>query len=599
MASGSNPYTLDRGAGTCHGVHVNSTNTTQVREVTTVVRSAVIRGVRFHSSTTVGGSATTIACAVYLQHVIGADIDVEHFGFTRAAVEVRFSRDVAVKAQNIGNSNGSVWERSCQDSRIEVTRRQSSNARFHSSGTPRAELYVDYMSTAGVYTGDVVGGVCGAEFVGYADAYVPRFHASNMDTTERVSDDATRLPDLNGSQAIGGGITIRAIQTGTTYDETPYGIVFGDVHLSQCGGPAADGQQPAFYAVNCQGLKIASLTIENKASDATSAAPYRAGGVLLHDVYLAQIDSLQTTGVENALEVYGSWVRAHIGVWHWDPTNASTNQQIAIRWGLGADGTSQPISVTVGRMVCTDTPTYLIANLNGTTPDDRSRAALDIGELIIENKTSVGSNYGRVRWFIGADSYTPATGELAEIIPPQDVTFDNATDVWSAAAHGLANGTPVYVRAAPAGGTLPTGYTQTTVYWVVNRAAGTFQLSTTKGGSAYTGGTTNGSATIQVVPAIPAIRTPSSGPAAARRHVVVVNGSSFGSGPLPAGYYLCSLGPMCMVRTADAAMAGDLLEVAASTGVANNNLAASDPYAVVIGAKPAASVGVVQCRRIG
>jgi hypothetical protein len=601
VESGTGPYIADKAIGATHGANVDASNTTQVREVTTVVRDVVVTGVRFHSAQSVGGAATTMAAAILLEHVVGANISIEASGFSRAAVEWHFSRDCSVSVTGCGGNNGLCWERTSQESRVHVVNK-AGGLRCHTLGTPRAMLYVDYLSAGGQYTGDIQNCVVGAEFVGYIDAFVPRFHVTDADCTERVNRDAARLLDVGGSQGVGAGIMIRGIQTGTTFDESPYGMVMGEIHLLQCGGPTTDAAQLAWLAVDTHGIKISSLTIENKGGDATVTEPYRTGGAMWVDTYSAQIDSYQTSGVENALAFYGSWNRLHIGTWRWDPVNAHTNMQIALRWGMVGDGATggQPIAVSIGRMLCPDTPTFIIANLNGVTVNDLSRDGLEIGELLIDNKTAKGSNYGRVRWFVGGDSYAPATGELAEIIPPQVATFDNGTDVWSCAAHGLANGTPVYVRAQPNDGAavLPTGYTATTIYWVVNRAAGSFQLSTTKGGAAYTGGSTNGTADIEVVPAIPAIRAPSTGPAAALRHVVVVNGSSFGSGPLPAGYYLCSLGPMCMVRTDDVAHAGDTLEVAASTGLANNNLAAADPFALVLGAKSAAAAGIVQCRRV-
>lgn len=599
VASGTNPYVIDKGAGAPHGAHVDASNTTQVREVTSLVRDIVVTGIKLHSSTTIGGAATQIACGIYVQHVINVHIDVEGYGFSRSAVEARFSRDCKIRGVDRGNCNGVVWERSCQESRISVTRPAGGN-RFHANGIPRATLYVDYMSAGGVYEGDILGCVVGAEFVGYIDAQVPKLRVVDADTTERVSRDATRLPDLGGSQGVAGGLTIRAIQTGTTFDETPYGMVMGDVYLSQCGGPGSDGQQPSMLVVNTKGLLINCLVIENKGSDVTVTTPNRVGGAMFYDSYVATINMFETNGIEGALIIYGNFNAVHIGTWRYDPAHAFGSAQNAICWGMQGDGTIPPCAVNIGKMVCADTPTRLLVNQGGVTGiADTSRDSITIGELIIENVSAQGANYGRCRIHIAANGYTPATGELAEIIPPQVVTFANSTDVWSCVGHGLRNETPVYVRAQPnSAGVIPTGYSATTVYWIVNRADDTFQLSTTKGGAAFTGGSTDGTATIEITTAIPAIRTPTSGPASSYRHVVVVNGSGFGLGPSPTGYYFCSAGPMCMIRTDDVAHFGDLLEVFASTGLANNDLASSDPYAIVEGFKTSATAGVVQCRRV-
>lgn len=58
--------------------------------------------------------------------------------------------------------------------------------------------------------------------------------------------------------------------------------------------------------------------------------------------------------------------------------------------------------------------------------------------------------------------------------------FDDTTETFTANAHGLANGTRVWISA----GTLPTGFSVSTNYYVVNTAANTFQLSATQGGAA-------------------------------------------------------------------------------------------------------------------
>lgn len=59
----------------------------------------------------------------------------------------------------------------------------------------------------------------------------------------------------------------------------------------------------------------------------------------------------------------------------------------------------------------------------------------------------------------------------------------DAGDVFTAAAHGMANGTKVAFKADP-GQTLPTGITANTVYFVVGQTTNTFQVAATSGGSA-------------------------------------------------------------------------------------------------------------------
>lgn len=62
-------------------------------------------------------------------------------------------------------------------------------------------------------------------------------------------------------------------------------------------------------------------------------------------------------------------------------------------------------------------------------------------------------------------------------------TATASTDTIASFAHGLANTDRVFV-AAPAGSSLPTGLSATTLYFVVGAATDTFQLSTTSGGAA-------------------------------------------------------------------------------------------------------------------
>lgn len=57
---------------------------------------------------------------------------------------------------------------------------------------------------------------------------------------------------------------------------------------------------------------------------------------------------------------------------------------------------------------------------------------------------------------------------------------DTTADTFKCAAHGLANDDRVVFY----GSALPAGVTQGTVYWVINSATNTFQVSSTQGGAA-------------------------------------------------------------------------------------------------------------------
>lgn len=76
--------------------------------------------------------------------------------------------------------------------------------------------------------------------------------------------------------------------------------------------------------------------------------------------------------------------------------------------------------------------------------------------------------------------YYPAGG-----FTPMEATLDQSTDVFTSFAHGLTNGQQVLVYDVMTAG-LPTGFTEGTVYFVVNATTDTFQLSATSGGSAIT-----------------------------------------------------------------------------------------------------------------
>ena len=82
---------------------------------------------------------------------------------------------------------------------------------------------------------------------------------------------------------------------------------------------------------------------------------------------------------------------------------------------------------------------------------------------------------------------------------PKTFTAVNATDVFTATAHGMTNGTKV--RVSNSGGALPAGLVAGTNYFTIAVAANTFQLSATLGGAAVnvtTDGT--GTQTVQPVP---------------------------------------------------------------------------------------------------
>lgn len=79
---------------------------------------------------------------------------------------------------------------------------------------------------------------------------------------------------------------------------------------------------------------------------------------------------------------------------------------------------------------------------------------------------------------------TTPTGDILDITDTgSNATFtvDDSTDVFTSAGHGLSNGDIIQVSTT---GTLPTGLSASTNYYIINKTTDTFQVSTAEGGSA-------------------------------------------------------------------------------------------------------------------
>jgi len=83
---------------------------------------------------------------------------------------------------------------------------------------------------------------------------------------------------------------------------------------------------------------------------------------------------------------------------------------------------------------------------------------------------------GTLQALITLDGADAANGVNAEF------TATNATNLLTSVMHGLVDGRSLEV--SNSGGALPGGLSASTMYWVVNATADTFQLSATPGGSA-------------------------------------------------------------------------------------------------------------------
>ena len=122
---------------------------------------------------------------------------------------------------------------------------------------------------------------------------------------------------------------------------------------------------------------------------------------------------------------------------------------------------------------------------------------ITITEAVLTSSTAAEPGVGEAAWAAGT---TYGVGDKVIIgAPTSTVTVSVASPgVVSWSGHGLANDTPVVLSST---GDLPTGLSEGVIYYVVNRAADTFQLSAVPGGAPIvTTGTQSGThtATAQV-----------------------------------------------------------------------------------------------------
>lgn len=134
---------------------------------------------------------------------------------------------------------------------------------------------------------------------------------------------------------------------------------------------------------------------------------------------------------------------------------------------------------------------YLVQRITSTTE------LIESGILILSYKPT------SKEWRITTvSSNTPDDSGLDfNIIPePFIATYDFTTQTWTKNNFQLINGVAVKLTTT---GSLPTGYSLNTTYYVINAAANTFQLSATLGGAVVTANTNNGTGTHTVSPNYP------------------------------------------------------------------------------------------------
>lgn len=146
-------------------------------------------------------------------------------------------------------------------------------------------------------------------------------------------------------------------------------------------------------------------------------------------------------------------VVTHIGLHDGDPGTTGTNEltggtyaRIAVTWAAAAAGVRD----------------------NSNQMDFNVPAGKTVTHFGLWGAASGGSFFG----------YFPVGGFAALVaVQPQ------SSDTFTSYAHGLNNDDRVLVYDIQQAG-VPTGLTEGTIYWVVNRTADTFQLATTQGGAA-------------------------------------------------------------------------------------------------------------------
>ena len=110
----------------------------------------------------------------------------------------------------------------------------------------------------------------------------------------------------------------------------------------------------------------------------------------------------------------------------------------------------------------------------GTT--SRIRAYMQGAPENVTNGVDDPDEPNATNWVLVYDS------NLSQVVTVPSASVDPGTDTWSAAGHGLVDGTPVTLsNVVPAN--LPGGLDNETVYFVVNSTAGTFKLSDTATGT--------------------------------------------------------------------------------------------------------------------
>lgn len=160
--------------------------------------------------------------------------------------------------------------------------------------------------------------------------------------------------------------------------------------------------------------------------------------------------------------------------------------------GSGAAATSGYAQTTLNL----GSGTLTIAGTNAS-PAGYSGKITGTGGNLIKSGAGVQSLAGATSTYTGTTTVSAGTlvagaDVVSTTVAGSTVTANNATDIITLSGNTLVNGNQIVFAA----GTIPTGLTAGTVYFVINQSGNNFQVSTTSGGSAVNF-TTNG-ATVTV-----------------------------------------------------------------------------------------------------
>lgn len=121
----------------------------------------------------------------------------------------------------------------------------------------------------------------------------------------------------------------------------------------------------------------------------------------------------------------------------------------------------------------------------------------DIGDLVFSARRTKALCLSADGAEVSRTTYASLFAAIVPSLGTGTVTIASP-GVWTLNAHGLENGEAVYLTTT---GALPTGLAQNTLYYVVNKATNTFQLSATRGGAAInTTGSQSGVHTVRSCP---------------------------------------------------------------------------------------------------